>query len=162
MVPQGLIFRPILTQDIDLLSRSMATSDPWLKLGIDQTACRRTLSNEGYDSWVADLGGQPVGFVLLQMKGAFSGYIVSIMIVEAHRGQGIGAALLEFAEQRVFGQTKNMFLCVSAFNHRAQAFYRLHGYDTIGVIKNYLVEGEDEILMRKTSGPLRSQQTREG
>ena len=37
----------------------------------------------------------------------------------------------------------------------AQKFYAALGYETIGVVREFLVKGHDEILMRKTIGPLR-------
>lgn len=149
-------------QEVEELASAMAASDPWLRLGISVDVCRRRLADPGLERWGVTVDGQPAGFVLLQMQGAFTGYIVSIMIMEAFRGQGVGSALLAFAEEQVFARTPNMFLCVSGFNHSAREFYSRRGYDTIGVLKDYLVTGEDEILMRKTIGPLRRNLPKEG
>ena len=41
----------------------------------------------------------------------------------------------------------NLFLCVSSFNTDAPKFYLTLGYEQIGVLKDYLVEGHDEILI---------------
>jgi len=54
-----------------------------------------------------------------------------------------------------------VFLCVSAFNTRAQRFYARMGYEPIGVWRDYVIAGEDEILMRKPTGPLRTLQKQE-
>jgi ribosomal protein S18 acetylase RimI-like enzyme len=70
------------------------------------------------------------------------------------RGQGVGRKLVDFAEERVFGQHPNMFICVSSFNHDAQRFYRRLGYEVVGELKDYLVPGHSEILLRKTIGSL--------
>jgi ribosomal protein S18 acetylase RimI-like enzyme len=45
-------------------------------------------------------------------------------------------------------------MCVSSFNKKAQQLYRRLGYKKIGVLKNFIVPGHDEILLRKTLGPL--------
>ena len=61
---------------------------------------------------------------------------------------------MEFIENEIFPTNKNLFLCVSSFNPDAQRFYTRLGYEQIGVLKDYLVEGHDEILMRKTIAPI--------
>jgi ribosomal protein S18 acetylase RimI-like enzyme len=61
---------------------------------------------------------------------------------------------MAYAEERIFKQTPNVFLCVSSFNTGAQKFYKRIGYTVIGELKDYLVSGYDEILMRKTVAPL--------
>ena len=71
------------------------------------------------------------------------------------RGQGLGTRLVEFAEKRIFRDTPNVFLCVSSFNPRARALYERLGYERIGELKNYLIDGASELLMRKTIGPIR-------
>jgi ribosomal protein S18 acetylase RimI-like enzyme len=55
---------------------------------------------------------------------------------------------LAFAEGR-FPEARNIFLCVSDFNHRARILYERCGYKQVGVLENYVVEGHAELLMRK-------------
>lgn len=43
---------------------------------------------------------------------------------------------------------------MSSFNQDAQRWYQRMGYQAIGELKDYLVAGHSEILMRKTIGPL--------
>jgi len=47
-----------------------------------------------------------------------------------------------------------MFICVSSFNPGAQRFYRNLGYEVVGELKDFLVNGHSEILLRKTIGSL--------
>jgi ribosomal protein S18 acetylase RimI-like enzyme len=77
-------------------------------------------------------------------------------VATGHRGQGVGRALLEFAEQRIFRETPNVFICVSDFNRDARGFYAKLGYEEVGELKDYVVRGHNEILLRKTIGPLRN------
>ena len=88
------------------------------------------------------------------MNGAFRGYIQSFDIMPGWRGNGVGTQLLNFAEEYIFDKTPNVFLCVSSFNKDAKRFYANHGYETVGELKNYVLEGYSEILMRKTTAPL--------
>jgi ribosomal protein S18 acetylase RimI-like enzyme len=132
----------------------MAASEPWITLQCDYAAALRILSRPGIEIHLAVSGSEIIGFILLNLKGAFVGYIQSICVAPQWRGQGVGRKLVDFAEERVFGQHPNMFICVSSFNHGAQLFYRRLGYEVVGELKNYLVEGHSEILLRKSIGSL--------
>lgn len=142
--------------EIEACACLMAASDPWLNLGISYDACKRMLSDTSRETWAAVIDGRLAGCCVLLMQGPFKGYIQSIMVAPELRSQGVGAQLLSFIEDRVFTETPNMFLCVSSFNQRAQQFYTRAGYETIGVLKDFLVAGYDEVLMRKSRGPLRT------
>ena len=69
--------------------------------------------------------------------------------------RGVGRRLLAFAEERIFRESPNVFLCVSSFNAGARRLYLRLGYELIGELKDYIVRGHSELLMRKTRGPLR-------
>ncbi|MEP6801761.1 MAG: GNAT family N-acetyltransferase [Acidobacteriota bacterium] len=94
------------------------------------------------------------GFLILDMKGAFAGYIQTVCVAPERRGAGIGSALVRHAEERVFRESRNVFLCVSSFNADARRLYERLGYERIGELRDYLVRGHSEYLMRKTTGPL--------
>lgn len=132
----------------------MATSEPWITLGRDYDASLAVVCNPDREVWVAVAGGLVQGFVVLAMRGGFPGYIQSIGVDKDARSRGVGAALLSRIEARVFEETPNVFLCVSSFNPRARAFYEACGYAPVGRIPDYVVAGHDEIIMRKTVGPL--------
>jgi ribosomal protein S18 acetylase RimI-like enzyme len=79
----------------------------------------------------------------------------AICVAPGLRRHGWGARLLAFAEERIFREAPNVFLCVSSFNLDAQRFYARLGYEPVGELRDYLVAGLGEILMRKTRGPIR-------
>ena len=62
---------------------------------------------------------------------------------------------MRFAGKRIFVETPNVFKCVSSFNQNAQAFCKKLGYVIVGELKDYIVSGHSEILLRKTIGPLK-------
>jgi ribosomal protein S18 acetylase RimI-like enzyme len=132
----------------------MATSEPWTTLGRTFDRCLSTLRDENLERYVAVDDGDVVGFVLLSMRGTFTGYIKSLGVREDCRSRGLGARLMAFAEDRVFRETPNVFICVSSFNPRAKAFYQRLGYEVVGPLRDFIVRGYDEILLRKTTGPL--------
>jgi ribosomal protein S18 acetylase RimI-like enzyme len=133
----------------------MASSEPWITLGRDYDASRRILADAAKERYVAEDGGGLAGFLILNMKGAFVGYIQTVCVAPDRRGRGIGSLLVAFAEQRVFRESPNVFLCVSSFNPRARRLYERLGYRTVGELPDYVVRGHSKILMRKTIGPTR-------
>jgi len=132
----------------------MATSEPWITLGRTFDRCLATLHDDALERYVAVEDGDVVGFVLLTMRGTFTGYIKSIAVRDGLRSRGLGAQLMTFAEQRIFRESPNVFICVSSFNARAKAFYERLGYEAVGPLRDFIVRGSDEILLRKTIGPL--------
>lgn len=132
----------------------MATSEPWITLRRDYDASLAVVCNPDREVWVAVAGGRVMGFVVLAMRGGLPGYVQSIGVHPEARSHGVGGALLARVESRVFEETPNVFLCVSSFNPRARTFYEAHGYRAVGTIPDYVVAGHDEVIMRKTLGPL--------
>ena len=133
----------------------MAASDPWLTLGYGYEELLRTVRLPGRERYVALVDGQFAGFVLLNLHGTFAGYIQTIGLAPQFRGSGHGAGLVAFAEQRIFRDHPNVFLCVSSFNHAARRFYQRLGYGQVGELDDFLVAGHSELLLRKSIGPLR-------
>ena len=134
----------------------MVASDPWLTLGYSFEDLLCTVRLPGRERYVAHVDGQFVGFLLLNLHGTFAGYIQTIGVAPQFRGSGRGAELVAFAEQRIFRDHPNVFLCVSSFNHAAHRFYSRLGYQQVGELADFLVAGHSELLFRKTIGPLRN------
>jgi ribosomal protein S18 acetylase RimI-like enzyme len=132
----------------------MESYEPWKTLGRGYAESLDIIKDPSREVYLALVGGEILGFIILELKGAFIGYIKSICISTDYRGKGMGTSLMEFAERRILSETPNVFICVSDFNTRAMNFYLDRGYEVIGEIKNYIIEGSSEILLRKTTGPL--------
>lgn len=133
----------------------MSTSEPWITLKRDYISSFNTIGNPEKELYVAvDNNNKLLGFVLIDMRGAFVGYIQSICVNPEDRGQGTGTSLLEFAQERIFRESPNVFIAVSSFNHRAKKLYESLGFEYVGTLKDYIVKGYDEILLRKTKGSI--------
>ena len=132
----------------------MATNDPWITLGRTFDRCLEAACDTALERYVAMSDGEVVGFILISMRGSFTGYIKSIAVREDWRGRGLGSELLAFAEERILRDSPNVFICVSSFNSRARGLYERLGYETVGELRDFIVRGYDEILLRKTFGPL--------
>ncbi len=135
-------------------ARLMAASDPWLRLGIGRAGCLETIKTPYRELHVALRGSALEGLVLITMYGTFRGYIQALCVAPGARGGGLGGLLMRRAEERIFRDSPNVFLCVSSFNKGARRFYRRLGYRQAGLLKDLLVKGSDELLLRKTQGPL--------
>ncbi len=133
----------------------MCSTEPWITIGRNFDESLAIIQDLTREVYVADDDGRVVGFVILNMRGAFIGYIQTVCVDVNARGSGIGTRLVEFAEERIFADTPNVFLCVSSFNPRARQLYERLGYQLIGELRDYLIPGASEFLMRKTIGPLR-------
>ncbi len=155
MEDQQVIIRSLETEsEIKACAALMAGTNPWITLQITAGQIEETLRDPLYESYVALSGEEIAGVAVIQMKGACTGYLKSIAVSDKWRKKHVGSRLMDFIEQRIFAGHPNVFLCVSSFNEAAKQFYVRRGYREIGVIRDYLVEGYDEIFMRKTTGPV--------
>jgi len=132
----------------------MANSEPWLTLGRGRADALKLLRNRRKQCFIVRAGGERAGFLVLDLNGPLGGYLQTIGVAPERRGHGVGRAALAWAEQHLFKTHRNVLLCVSSFSRGAQRLYRRAGYSVVGRLRDYVVAGHDEILMRKTLGPL--------
>ena len=127
----------------------MSKLDPWITLGVSFDQMMQTLKDNINEVYAVFIKDEIVGIIIIQTRGAFSGYLKSIALKTGWRNKGFGKVMMNFFEEKAFSNGNNAFLCVSSFNKKAQKFYLNLGYRIIGELKDYVVEGYDEILMRK-------------
>jgi [ribosomal protein S18]-alanine N-acetyltransferase len=152
----SLDIRPLASpEEASVCARMMAGSEPWVTLGRGYEASFALLQDPTREVYGAFDDGRVLGFVILNMSGAFVGYIQTICVGEEDRSRGIGTRLMRFAEERIFRDSPNVFLCVSSFNPRARALYERLGYELVGELRDYIVKGFSEYVFRKTIGPIR-------
>lgn len=134
----------------------MSSSEPWITLRRDYASSLAAVCNPSREVYVArpEAEADVVGFLILSMRGAFVGYIQSVGVRDDWRGLGLGTALMAFAESRIFAETPNAFICVSSFNERARILYERLGYEVVGELRDYIVRGHSEWLLRKSIAPL--------
>ena len=156
MTAPGLSFRAIEGADaIERCARMMENSEPWRTLGRGYEAGLAILRDPARERYAAMSGDEIAGFAVLVTQGALVGYLQLLCVAPGHRGRGVGRALMAFVEDKIFARFPNFFLMVSDFNADARRFYERLGYETIGEIRDFLVAGRGEILMRKTRGTIR-------
>jgi len=143
--------------DEETLSRCatmMSESEPWITLKRDLKGCNEAMRGNYKEVYACRDQEKILGFIVLQMEGVLKGYIQSICVSPEMRGSGLGTALIQFAEKRIFSVSPNAFMLVSTFNDKAARLYFKLGYEKIGLLKNFVGDGLDEFLLRKTIGPI--------
>ncbi|MDR7419311.1 MAG: N-acetyltransferase [Armatimonadota bacterium] len=164
---EAVRIRPLRASDVEACARLVAADPLWQRYGLTFARARATIRGalrRGSDGGarsagqfaVARVDGRVAGFVWFRPEGTFhhSGYIRWIGVAPTAQGQGVGRRLMAYAEAQIFRSGPNVFLLVSDFNRRAQAFYRRQGYTRVGAIPDYVVPGITEYVFRKTRGPI--------
>jgi ribosomal-protein-alanine N-acetyltransferase len=134
--------------DIPACNRIIAVSEPWKTLGEGIDLARSIKAMQAY---ICLQGKETAGFVIFAPDPVFArgGYLRAIGVAPAMRGKGVGKELMTFAEQKTARRAQNLYLCVSSFNRKAQAFYKNLGYERIGVIPDLILLGKSEYIFRK-------------
>jgi ribosomal-protein-alanine N-acetyltransferase len=140
-------------EDFDWAAALMVSVDPWKRLGRSLEQARKQVADPDYFLAVARGPGRSLGFVVWTQKGLLNGYIRTVAVEPEFHSQGIGRALVDFAEQKIAVQSPNVFICVSSFNQRAYQLYQRLGFERVAVLEKLLISEADEWLLRKTRGP---------
>ncbi len=169
MASSPVSIRHLRQDDLTPCARIIATDPLWQRYHVTLPRARRTLrqvlvaarrggraARDAGEFAVAHSRGQAVGFIWFRLDGTFhhSGYVRLVGVAPQAQGHGIGRRLMAYAERRMFKAGPNVFLMVSEFNTKAQAFYKKLGYAEVGSIPGYVVRGITERLYRKTRGPI--------
>ena len=130
----------------------MVSSEPWITLRLTRELAMATLLDPAKEVHVMRDARGVAAFTILDLRGLLNGYVQTLCVRPDCRGQGLGSALLRWAEERIFRDSPNVFICVSSFNPAARRLYERLGFERIGELKHLIVPEHDEILLRKTRG----------
>ena len=119
----------------------MSGTDPWITLEMDYDHCLKAFEGDYREIYMVEFEDEIAGFVIIQTRGTFSGYIQTICIREEYRGKGLGQKLLQFCEDRILKFSPNIFICVSSFNNGAIKLYYDFGFKLVGELENFVKEG---------------------
>jgi len=90
------------------------------------------LATEGHGFFVMDVEGEPAGSLWVAERTGMSGaqlWIYEVRVDEAHRGKGLGRALMEYAEEEARRRgMPQIGLNVFGGNEVARGLYRSLGY----------------------------------
>src|ERR1041385_3065826 len=83
-------------------ARMMSASEPWITLGRGFEGCLGVLRDPAREVFVAQGDGRVLGFLILNMAGAFAGYIQTVCVAPDERSRGIGSRLVAFVGEGGF------------------------------------------------------------
>jgi len=133
------------SSEAEKCARMMVDSEPWKSLSQTYEVSLEMVTDPSREIYLALIDDKIAGFVILHMQGVLRGYIQAVCVASDRRNRGTGSQLMAFAEERIFRETSEAFICVSAFNKDALRLYERLGYE---IIMMELVE-DSEILLRK-------------
>ena len=99
--------------------------------------------------FLAEMDGVPAGYLRLEFLWSAQPYIALVRVIEAHRGRGVGKAMLAYVEEVLRSSGRSSLLSSSqADEPEPQAWHRHMGFVECGII-NGLNEGVGEIFFAK-------------
>ena len=124
-----------------------------------------TAENEGYNLAIGvDVMGKPYRFdmtlaphmLVAGATGSGKSVFLNSLITQLTKVPDTEIHLYDpkIVELAHFKKSPNVFISVSLFNKGARRLYRRLGYKRIGILKDLIRKGFDELLLRKTLGPL--------
>ena len=107
---------------------------------------------------VAEFEGNIIGYVMCKVEFGFSnfrklgfvkkGHVVSIAVLEQHRGKKVGTILMEEAMNGLVARrTEEVYLEVRVSNYAAIKMYEKLNFKVKSRLKSYYRDGEDAYLM---------------
>lgn len=149
----SLALVPLCATRADALARELVTFGPWRPehYAVDPERFARGLivSGDGAVRYAILRGDATAGVIVIRSPWLAGPYLQLLAVLPEHQGQGIGHRVLAWMEAEARGPFGNLWLCVSAFNVRAAAFYRCHGFASVATLDALIKPEIDEILMRK-------------
>jgi [ribosomal protein S18]-alanine N-acetyltransferase len=130
----------------------MVTSEPWITLRLSLERARAVVTDPAKEAYVIRDSTGVAAFTVVDMRGLLTGYVQILCVRPDCQRRELGSRLLQWAEDRIFRDSPNVFICVSSFNSGARRLYERRGFELVGVLRELLVPGHDEILLRKTRG----------
>jgi diamine N-acetyltransferase len=133
------------------LAATLVTMDPWRTLDYQADALALYLSRPDPTlmRFIIKASRQPAGVLCLRYPWLKGIYLELLALLPPYQGLGLGREIMAWTEARARPQTKNFWVTVSSFNHRARNFYQDLGFTEVACLQNLIKEGYDEHLLRK-------------
>lgn len=140
--------------DFQSLAGIISIVKAWTCFGIGYERALKLFKEMEDTIYIAEMDKKVIGFITLRINGVgnIGAYIRMIAVAEQYRGQGIGTVLINYVSDIASKNIPNLFLICSVENVDAQHFYKKIGFEKIGVMKDLVIKGHDEILFRKNLG----------
>ena len=147
------VLRPLSAEAAEELGPALAAIPPWSVIG--WPAERMTLGLKRQLPSVKRFevlagGGVCAGIIVILDPFLHGPYLQLLAVLPEFQGRNLGLRLLQWMESEARrAEARQLWLCVSTFNTRAQAFYRRFGFEAVAVLDKLASDASDELLMRK-------------
>lgn len=151
-----VMIRPATSIDFPSLAGIISTIKAWTCFGIDYEMALKLFKEMEDTIYIAEMDKKVIGFITLRINGVgnIGAYIRMIAIVEQCRKQGVGELLINYVSEIALKNIPNLFLICSVENVDAQHFYKKVGFEEVGIVKDLVIKGHDEIMFRKNLGTI--------
>jgi ribosomal protein S18 acetylase RimI-like enzyme len=146
------VLRPLAAENAVRLGTALAAMPPWSVAGWPAESLIRSFRRElpAMRRFEIVAGGELAGMAAIQHPFLHGPYLQLLAILPGFQGRNLGLRVLEWMEaQARLGDERQLWLCVSTFNGRAQAFYERFGFEAVAVLDKLASDRSDEIFMRK-------------
>ncbi|MHC1745360.1 MAG: GNAT family N-acetyltransferase [Syntrophobacteraceae bacterium] len=158
---------PVTSETAGALSISLSQMDPWRTLGYLADGLRRYLLREdpGLARTAVFKAGELAGVVCVRSPWLRGASLELLAVLPECRGEGVGAEIMGWIEDRALPVGPNLWTTVSSFNVEAQRFYERCGFEPVACLTDLIKSGFDELLLRKrlkTCSGVRTRETGRG
>jgi ribosomal-protein-alanine N-acetyltransferase len=109
------------------------------------------IAERGSRTWIAEEGGEIVGFLIADRAGPRAAHIVTIDVRAEWRRRGVGRILMDAAEEWATDQKVELiYLETADDNLIAQRFYQVRGYAKVERVEGYYANGQAAWVMAKS------------
>jgi len=148
----AISLRPLRHEHTEAIGSAMAAIPPWSTVNWGASSIAASLSRElpGMKRFEVIAHGKLAGIVAIQEPFLHGPYLQLFCVLPEFQGHGLGHRLLQWMEDEARkGSARQLWLCVSTFNTRAEALYRRFGFEKTALLDKLAIDESDEYLMRK-------------
>lgn len=150
--PVPLAVEPLTAAEAAPLAEIFAAMEPWSRYPIAATALAAYLGSQepGAPRFAIKAGDQTVGVAGLRLEWLRGPYLQFLGLVPQAQGFGMGGLVMAWLEREArAGGARNLWVCASAFNDGALAYYEARGFTRATQLPDLVADGIDEVLLRK-------------
>ncbi len=150
-IAPDLTLRPMTAQLAEFFGPAIAAIEPWSQVHYPahQLTAFLAADDPALTRRAVFVSHEPAGVICVRSPWFHGPYLQLLALLPPFQSRGYGVALLQWFETQAKPYNRWLWLCHSGFNKRAGAFYARHGFVVVANLPDLLVDGEDEVLMRK-------------
>ena len=147
-----LTLRPLTAEVAEVLGPALAAIPPWSIIGWPAERMTLGLKRQmpSVKRFEVVAGGARAGIIVILDPFLHGPYLQLLAVLPDFQGRNLGLRLLQWMEAEARRtEARQLWVCVSTFNTRAQAFYKCFGFEAVAVLDKLVSDASDELFMRK-------------